>query len=182
MRFVGDRAYAVTFQRSDPLYVIDLSTPADPRIAGQLLLPGWSEFLHPVTDDLLLGLGTDGSRVKLELFDTSVLEQPQSRGLITLGEVTSSSQALYDRHAFTYLAGPEADRLAVPASVSAPSPIEGQGFTWSSSLHQFEILGKQSASSALLQEAGAVSPQDHGRAIRQRQPRLHQWRRRVLRA
>ena len=158
VRFVGARAYAVTFQRTDPLYVIDLSTPADPSIAGQLLLPGWSEFLHPVTDDLLLGLGTDGSRVKLELFDTSVLEQPQSRGLITLGEVTSNSQALYDRHAFTYLAGPEADRLAIPASVSAPSPIEGQGFTWSSSLHQFEILGKQSASSALLREAGAVSP------------------------
>jgi hypothetical protein len=158
VRFVGDRAYAVTFQRIDPLYVIDLSTPADPRIAGQLLLPGWSEFLHPVTDDLLLGLGSDGSRFKLELFDTTVLEQPQSRGVITLGAVTSHSPALYDRHAFTYLAGSETDSLAVPASLSEVSPIEGQGYTWSSSLYQFEILGKQSASSALLREAGQVSP------------------------
>ncbi len=165
VRFVGDRAYAVTFQRVDPLYVIDLSTPTDPRIAGQLLLPGWSEFLHPVTDELLLGLGSDGSRFKLELFDTTVLEQPQSRGVITLGEVTSSSPALYDRHAFTYLAGPEADRLAVPATVSAVSPIEGQGYTWSSSLHQFEILGKQSASSALLQEAGVVSPPNPAESV-----------------
>ena len=58
VRFAGDRAYAVTFRQIDPLYVIDLSTPTDPRIAGALLLPGFSEFLHPVTDALLLGLGT----------------------------------------------------------------------------------------------------------------------------
>jgi uncharacterized secreted protein with C-terminal beta-propeller domain len=107
VRFVGDRAYAVTFQRIDPLYVIDLSTPTDPRIAGQLAIPGWSQLLHPVTNDLILGLGAEGSHFKLELFDTSVLEQPQSRGVITLGGVTSGSPALYDRHAFTYLAGPE---------------------------------------------------------------------------
>ena len=165
VRFVGDRAYAVTFQRTDPLYVIDLSAPSDPRIAGQLLLPGWSQFLHPVTDDLLLGLGAEGSHFKLELFDTSVLEQPQSRGAITLGGVTSSSPALYDRHAFTYLAGPDTDRLAVPAMVSTESPIEGQGYEWSSSLYQFEILGKQSASSALLQEAGQVSPSNPAQEV-----------------
>ena len=165
VRFVGDRAYAVTFQRMDPLYVIDLSTPADPRIAGQLVMPGWSEFLHPVTDELILGLGTEGSRFKLELFDTSVLEQPQSRGIITLGGVTSSSPALYDRHAFTYLAGPEKDRLAVPATVSAVSPVEGQGYEWSSALYQFEILGKHSASSALLHEAGQVSPSNPVQAV-----------------
>ena len=165
VRFVGDRAYAVTFQRMDPLYVIDLSTPTDPRIAGQLVMPGWSEFLHPVTDDLLLGLGTEGSHFKLELFDTSVLEQPQSRGVITLGGVTSGSPAQYDRHAFTYLAGPEKDRLAVPGTVTTMSPVEGQGYEWSSSLYQFEILGKQSASSALLQEAGQVSPSNPDQAV-----------------
>ena len=122
VRFVGDRAYAVTFLRIDPLYVIDLSTPTDPRIAGELLIPGVSDFLHPVTDDLLLGLGMDGSRFKLELFDTSVLEQPQSRGAITLGGISSGSPALWDRHAFTYLAGDDADRFAVPAYVAAEPP------------------------------------------------------------
>ena len=156
VRFLEDRVYAVTFQRIDPLYVIDLSTPADPRIAGQLLLPGFMDFLHPVTDNLLLGLGRDGGHFKLELFDTSVLELPQSRGLITLGGVWSDSQALHDRHAFAYLAGPQTDRFAVPADINTGQP--GTGFGFVTSLHQFEVVGKQSAASAVLREAGVVSP------------------------
>ncbi|HVQ14149.1 MAG TPA: beta-propeller domain-containing protein [Vicinamibacterales bacterium] len=155
VRFDGDRAYAVTFRRVDPLYVIDLSSPADPRIAGQLLLPGVSEFLHPISDDLLLGLGSEGNHFKIELFDTSVLEHPQSRGAITLGGIHSDSPARYDRHAFTYLAGENSDRLAVPGIIYTGQP--GVGFGYETSLRQFEILGKQSASSASLQEAGAVS-------------------------
>lgn len=160
VRFAGNRAYAVTFQRTDPLYVIDLANPADPFIGGQLQLPGFSELLHPVTSNLLLGLGTDTSRFKLELFDTSVLEQPQSRGAITLGTVTSSSIVSYDRHAFTYLSGTDGDRLAIPASISTPDPNLPQSYVWSSALHQFEILGKASAASASLQETGVVSPPD----------------------
>ncbi|HEX5163042.1 MAG TPA: beta-propeller domain-containing protein [Steroidobacteraceae bacterium] len=156
VRFAGNRAYAVTFRRVDPLYVIDLSNPADPFIGGQLQLPGFSELLHPVTDDLLLGLGSDGSRFKLELFDTSVLAQPQSRGVITLGTVTSNSPVLYDRHALAYLPGTDSDRLAVPAAISTPDPA--QGYVWTTGLHQFEIQGKQSAASASLLAAGVVSP------------------------
>jgi hypothetical protein len=156
VRFLEDRVFAVTFERIDPLYVIDLSTPADPRIAGQLLLPGFMDFLHPVTDNLLLGLGRDGAHFKLELFDTSVLELPQSRGLITLGGVWSDSQAIHDRHAFAYLAGPQIDRFAVPADINTGQPGIGYGFV--TSLHQFEVVGKQTASSAVLREAGVVSP------------------------
>ena len=156
VRFVGDRAYAVTFLRIDPLYVIDLSTPTDPRIAGELLIPGVSDFLHPVTEDLLLGLGMDGSHLKLELFDTSVLELPQSRGAITLGGISSGSPALWDRHAFTYLAGDDADRFALPAYVATERP--GQAFSYVTSLHQFEVLGKHAPASAILREAGLVTP------------------------
>ena len=160
VRFAGDRAYAVTFRNVDPLYVLDLATPADPRIAGQLELPGFSEFLHPVTDDLLLGLGRDGAHVKLELFDTSEIELPQSRGVLTFSGMRSDSQALYDRHAFTYLAGPESDRFAVPVDVATGQPGIDWGVT--TSLHQFEVIGKQAASSALLRGAGAVTPPDTG--------------------
>lgn len=156
VRFDGNRAFAVTFLRIDPLYVIDLSSPTDPRIAGQLMIPGVSEFLHPVSENLLLGLGTDAGRVKLELFDTSVLENPQSRGAITLEGTSSYSPAFYDRHAFTYLAAESSDRLALPAVVHTSQP--GGSFEMRTSLHQFEILGKQSASSASLQQAGALSP------------------------
>jgi hypothetical protein len=137
--------------------VLDLSNPMDPRIGGELELPGFSEFLHPVSDGLLLGLGSDAGHFKLELFDTSVLEQPQSRGAITLGGTFSSSEALYNRHAFTYLAGENTDRFAVPAYVytDLPGPPTGR-----SALHQYEILGKQTPSSASLQETGYVSPPD----------------------
>jgi beta propeller domain-containing protein len=155
VRFDGDRAFAVTFQRVDPLYVIDLSTPSDPRIAGQLLLPGFSDFLHPVSDDLLLGLGMNAGRFKLELFDTSVLENPQSRGAITLGVYRSDSPATYDRHTFAYLAGEATDRFALPATIVTGQP--GVDFGVDTSLHQFEVLGKDTPASASLLEAGVVS-------------------------
>ncbi|HEY6123471.1 MAG TPA: beta-propeller domain-containing protein [Steroidobacteraceae bacterium] len=157
VRFVGDRAYAVTFRAVDPLYVLDLANPADPRIAGTLELPGFSDFLHPVTEDLLLGLGGTMSNAKLELFDVSEIEQPQSRGSITIGGWSSSSEALHDRHAFTSLPADAADRFAIPATV-VPGTTNGLNSNTESSLYQFEILGKQSAASASLQAAGAVTP------------------------
>lgn len=160
VRFADDRAYAVTFRNVDPLYVIDLATPADPRIAGQLELPGFSEFLHPVTRNLLLGLGREGAHVKLELFDTSVIELPQSRGALTISGTRSDSQALYDHHAFTYLAGPDADRFAVPADVATGQPGIDWGVT--ASLHQFEVTGKLTPATAQLREAGAVIPPSTG--------------------
>lgn len=156
VRFDGDRVYAVTFRRTDPLYVIDLSTPADPRIAGQLQLPGFSEFLHPVSEDLLLGLGMEAGHFKIELFDTAVLEHPQSRGVITLGGNQSYSPSLYDRHTFAYLPGDAADRFAVPATIVTGQP--GVSFGADVGLHQFEIVGKQTPSSAMLVDSGTVTP------------------------
>jgi len=156
VRFDGDRAYVSTFRRIDPLYVIDLSSPTDPRIAGKLEMPGFSEFLHPVSDDLLLGLGVEAGHFKLELFDTSVLEHPQSRGAITLGGVQSYSPALYDRHAFANLPGVAADRFALPATIVTGQP--GVGWGIDVGLHQYEILGKQTPASASLVDSGTVTP------------------------
>ena len=63
------------------LYTIDLSDPADPYIVGELEVTGFSNFLHPVSDDLLLGLGqSEDNQVKLELFDISDFAAPVSRG------------------------------------------------------------------------------------------------------
>ena len=154
VRFLGDRAFAVTFRQVDPLYVLDLANPADPRIAGQLDIPGFSDFLHPVTRDLLLGLGRDASHVKLELFDVSVLEQPQSRGSLMIDGWYSFSEAIDDRHAFAWLPGDGSDRFAIPATVT-PNPQVGGWFQ--SGLYQYEILGKQNAASASLQPAGIVT-------------------------
>jgi uncharacterized secreted protein with C-terminal beta-propeller domain len=155
VRFVGSRLYAVTFRRIDPLYVIDLANPSDPRIAGQLELPGFSDFLHPVSDNLLLGLGQgDTGQIKLELFDVSVINQPASRGAIALGGRSSFSEARYDRHAFTYLPNVNGvDRFAIPAVLYA----DDGSFT-SSGLQLFEIRGKQAPASATLQRVGAIIP------------------------
>jgi uncharacterized secreted protein with C-terminal beta-propeller domain len=154
VRFVGNRLYAVTFRRIDPLYVIDLTNPSDPRIAGQLELPGFSDFLHPVTDSLLLGLGQgDAGQIKLELFDVSVANQPASRGAITLGGRSSFSEARYDRHAFAYLPNSSGDRFTIPAVIYADN-----GSFVSSGLQLFEIRGKQTPTAATLQHIGAIIP------------------------
>jgi len=160
VRFIGERAYVVTFRTYDPLYVLDLSNASDPRIAGQLEVPGFSEFLHPVTENLLLGLGVvDTDDVKVELFDVSSLEHPQSRGSVTLGGKWSTSEAIYDRHAFAWLPGAQTDRFAIPGSVF---PEMGSMSSEKTSLFEFEIAGKQDAGSALLSQVGALSPPTAG--------------------
>ncbi|MFB6142624.1 MAG: beta-propeller domain-containing protein [Halorientalis sp.] len=71
VRYAGDTAYVVTYRRVDPLHVVDLSTPSDPREVGRLRLPGFSTYLHPIGDDRLLGIGEEDGRVKAVLFDVS---------------------------------------------------------------------------------------------------------------
>lgn len=82
VRFTGNTAYVVTFEQTDPLFVIDLSDPAAPKITGELKLPGYSQYLHPITDTLLLGVGVDGDEngagngLKISLFDVSDPKAP----------------------------------------------------------------------------------------------------------
>ena len=58
VRFTNDKAYIVTFERTDPLYVIDLTDNAQPEIIGSLEIPGYSSYLHPLSNNYLLGIGT----------------------------------------------------------------------------------------------------------------------------
>jgi len=162
VRFLNDKAYAVTFERIDPLYAIDLSDPADPFIAGELEVAGFSEFLHPVNDDLLLGLGRGAQGgVKLELFDVSNMAQPQSRGSTTIGGPGTWSEAAYDRHAFTYQVDAEAgvDRFTIPADVfETNGSVEYLGTT----LRLFEIRDKTMPALAALNAVGSIDPPDIG--------------------
>jgi len=161
VRFLGDVAYAVTFQQIDPLYAIDLSNQADPFIAGELEVTGFSDFLHPVTDDLLLGLGADATGgVKLELFDVSNIAQPLSRGSAVLGGRGSYSEARWDRHAFTYQADVDGiDRFAIPAQIFAS---DGSWQYLGASLYLFEILDKNLPAVAALNSVGSISPPSIG--------------------
>ncbi|MEO0997022.1 MAG: beta-propeller domain-containing protein, partial [Pseudomonadota bacterium] len=156
VRFVGQRAYAVTFERIDPLYVIDLSDPSDPRIAGELEVPGVSDLLHPVSDALLLGLGRSAdNRLKLELFDVSDIANPLSAGVELLGGPWTYSEATWNRHAFTYLADVNGvDRFTVPADLAG----EGPGFSIAESgLYLYEIRDKATPSLASLVPAGSMT-------------------------
>ena len=157
VRFLGDTAYAVTFEQIDPLYAIDLSDSTDPFIAGELQVTGFSDFLHPVTDGLLLGLGRGANGgVKLELFDVSNIAQPLSRGSATIGGPGSYSEARYDRHAFTYQADANGrDRFTVPASVFA---TDGSYQFLGSALYLFEILDKNMPALAALNSVGSIEP------------------------
>lgn len=157
VRFLGDVAYAVTFEQIDPLYAIDLSDPADPFIAGELEVTGFSEFLHPVSDDLLLGLGRSAEGgIKLELFDVSDIAQPLSRGNAVIGGRGSFSEALYNRHAFTYQADVNGvDRFTIPAQVYAE---DGSWTFLGAALYLFEILDKDTPALTSLNGVGAIEP------------------------
>ena len=132
-RFLGDRAYLVTFRVTDPLYVIDLKDPADPYIAGELKISGYSDYLQPVGENMLLGIGKDAvpdtgtggwgdgrgawyQGVKLSLFDVQYPANPKEVNSMVIGKRGTDSDALIDHHAFAYippLNGKPA-RLALP--------------------------------------------------------------------
>ena len=123
MRFLGEKGYVVTFRQIDPLYTLDLSDPQKPRVRGELKILGFSSYLHPIGDDLLLGLGQDANEqgqtqgTQLSLFDVSDLSAPKRLHQHALGESTSSA-AEYDHHAFLYW--PPTKLAVVPVSAYKP--------------------------------------------------------------
>ncbi|SEW23567.1 beta-propeller domain-containing protein [Natrinema salifodinae] len=76
VRFEGDEGYVVTYREIDPFYTLDLSEPTDPTVDGELKLPGFSEYLHPLEDDLVLGVGQEDRHPKATLFDVTDPEDP----------------------------------------------------------------------------------------------------------
>ena len=83
VRFMGDTGYVVTFEQTDPLFVIDLKDPQNPEVLGELKIPGFSNYLHPVTENYLLGIGVNGDDdgagdgMKVSLFDVSDKKNPK---------------------------------------------------------------------------------------------------------
>lgn len=83
VRFMGDTGYVVTFEQTDPLFVIDLKDPESPEVLGELKIPGFSNYLHPVTEKYLLGIGVNGDEkgagngMKISLFDVSDKKNPK---------------------------------------------------------------------------------------------------------
>ena len=90
VRYIGDRAYVVTFRRVDPLYVVDLGDPTQMAVLGELKIPGFSSYLHPIGDGLLVGVGRDVTEggwdrgLKISLFDVADAADPREIDVWTL--------------------------------------------------------------------------------------------------
>ena len=177
-RFMGDRAYLVTFLVTDPLYVIDLSDPADPFIAGELEISGYSDYLHLLEPGLLLGIGKEAVEaaepnampgaweqgVKLSLFDVSDPGTPIELDTVEIGLRGTHSEVLRDHLAFTWLpSGDGSHRIAIPVSLhEEPATMEPipawywHGWTHTG-LHLFEVAGGQISPAGAIVVEQAVS-------------------------
>jgi uncharacterized secreted protein with C-terminal beta-propeller domain len=118
VRFIDDQAFVVTFLQVDPLFVIDLADPRNPRITGELKIPGFSSYLHPMEEGRLFGIGQGDAwnTGKLSLFDVSDPVAPAEVDAVTLGgpDGWTSSEAAWDHHAFAWF--PTHGLLAVPVT------------------------------------------------------------------
>ncbi len=121
-RFIQDKLYMVTFQRIDPLFVIDLSNPSSPSILGELKIPGFSDYLHPYDTTHIIGIGKDTEQnqwggistkgIKIALFDVSDVKNPKQVAQYIIGKQGTDSEALYDHKAFLF--DKEKNLLVIP--------------------------------------------------------------------
>jgi hypothetical protein len=157
-RFEGDRAYIVTFRNIDPLFVIDLSDPAQPKVLGEAKIPGVSTYIQKISDDRLLTIGWGGDdeglnwRAQVSLFDVADEASPALVDVEPLASATSSgwSEALYQHKAFQYWA--PKGLLAVPVS-SYESGFDGRGGYWWSYSSKLQLI---SVGEAGLQVYGTI--------------------------
>ena len=121
VRFMADRAFVVTFRQFDPLFAIDLSQPTAPELAGELVIPGFSNYLHVIDNDFLIGIGRNADELtgmfadpQVSLFDVSDMNNPQMLDRVTIPTGLSGGlQAFDDHHAIAYY--PEYQVLTVSA-------------------------------------------------------------------
>ena len=132
-RFMGERAYLVTFKKIDPFFTLDLSDPYHPRILGKLKIPGYSDYLHPYDENHIIGIGKETvealesekeSRnldfawyqgIKIALFDVTDFENPVEMTKVVIGDRGTESPVLYDHKALLF--DREKELFVIPVSV-----------------------------------------------------------------
>ncbi|UCF33677.1 MAG: beta-propeller domain-containing protein, partial [Phycisphaerales bacterium] len=124
-RFIGERGFLVTFKKVDPLFTLDLSVPTAPRVVGELKVPGYSDYIHPLGEHHLLTIGKDAvdmgefawyQGVQLSVFDVTDFAHPRRVDVKVIGERGTESEALHNPHAFNYF--PPSETLAIPMSIA----------------------------------------------------------------
>ena len=132
-RFIGDKAYLVTYKNTDPLFVIDLSDVKHPKVMGELKIPGYSTYLHPYDENHLIGIGMDTKEtirrdyngnvisesavitgMKMSLFDVSDISNPKQIAKTTIGDSRTVSAILTNPKALLF--SKEKNLLAIPVN------------------------------------------------------------------
>jgi uncharacterized secreted protein with C-terminal beta-propeller domain len=145
-RFMGSKAYLVTFKKIDPFFTIDLSDPKNPQILGELKIPGYSDYLHPYDENHIIGIGKDTVEleegemwswnfawyqgIKIALFDVSDFENPKEVSKIVIGDRGTDSPALHDHKAFLF--DKEKELLVIPVrlcEISDEIKEQNDGYT-----------------------------------------------------
>ncbi len=158
-RFLGERAYLVTFKKIDPFFTIDLSDPFNPEILGKLKIPGYSDYLHPFDENHIIGIGKETvealteqkeSRnldfawyqgVKMAIFNVTDVKNPTELSKEIIGDRGTSSPALYDHKAFLF--DKEKELLVIPVSLyEIPEDIKQQHDNYTDSTYgEFTFQG-----------------------------------------
>lgn len=130
VRYMGNTAYVVTFRNTDPLFVIDLQNPKEPVIKGELKLPGYSAYMHPVSESIVLGIGYNGdtqnadfTSLKISLFDVSDMSAPKE--ISTLTYDNCCSRITDDPKAFIY--NMQESYIALPVEIYGKYELSGYG-------------------------------------------------------
>jgi inhibitor of cysteine peptidase len=132
-RFTGDRCYLVTFQKTDPLFVINLADPTSPAILGNLTVSGYSDYLQPYDENHLIGVGKETVEaesgyfswyqgIKISIFDVSNVSNPVQVSNVTIGDRGSDSPVLYDHKALLF--DKKMDLLVIPVTVAELDPSQ----------------------------------------------------------
>ncbi len=130
-RFMGKRAYLVTFKKVDPFFVLDLSNPRDPKVLGTLKIPGYSDYLHPYDENHVIGVGKDTvaaeegnfawyQGIKIAIFDVTDVANPKEMYKADIGDRGTDSYALSDHKAFLF--DREKGLLALPVNLAELTP------------------------------------------------------------
>ncbi len=175
-RFMGKKAYMVTFKKVDPLFVIDVSNPREPKVLGKLKIPGYSDYLHPIDENHIIGVGKDTVEsgygnfawyqgMKMAIFDVSDVANPLEMHKIVIGDRGTDSFALQNHKAFLY--DNEKQLLVLPIELSlipeeqkrqyeeranAQNSQAGQGTAPNAKLGQGQVAPQKMISSPLYGE------------------------------
>ncbi len=176
VRFMGDRAYVVTFYRVDPLFAISLDDPTHPAILSQLTMPGFSDYLHPIGDGLLVGVGKNSTLVpegpgmftlyqglKVSLFRIESGGNTTEVSRLFIGDRGSDSPVLSDHKAFLY--DPATKIMGLPILVAKIDRSTSGLTSWDYGTPVWQGAVLYNVSSSGFSLIGNITQVPHGQAI-----------------